>query len=184
MIEQCSEEVEYLTRRYYAKKQRVEYYTSLEQVFGDPVPQFVLLNAYPVDTGAAFTMEWSPNDYKDELSVTLESTDYTLDAEKGKVSVKSAGGLVNSLAILYSKMFTYAERGFRITYTGGYAVTTEPVGNTADPLDDFGVVQVPEGLKLLVAQKVAKEFKLNRFYKPFSDEERPALKPWTKKDRV
>lgn len=186
MIEQCSAEVERLTRRLFEKKERTEYYTSYEQTASDPDPQFVLLNAFPVDREETFRMWWSAYDHRDNLSIEMTEVEenFILDAEKGMITVRSAGSMIANLPIIGNIAFTYAPRGFKVQYTGGYAKTVKPDGEEDDPMDDYGVVQVPQSLKVLVAQKVAKDFRDTRVLMPFSDEERKALKPWNKKDMI
>lgn len=186
MIEQASEEIQDLTRREFEKKQRTEYHTSYEQTAFDPEPQIVLANAWPIDEGETIELIWSPYDHREGLTteLTQANEDFTVDAEKGFIWVRSNGGLVNNLPLLGTTIFSYAPRGFKLTYTGGYEVTTEPQGHTADPLDDFGVAQVPESLKNIVAQKIAKDLVEMRFLRPFEDADRKLLKPWTKKDMI
>lgn len=186
MIEQCSAEVERLTRREFEKKERTEYHTSYEQTASDPDPQFVLLNAYPVDREQNFQMWWSAYDHRENLAIemTEQEENFILDPVKGMITVRSAGSMIANLPIIGNIAFSYAPRGFKILYTGGYPVNVKPEEEDEDPMDDYGVVQVPYGLKILVAQKVAKDFRDTRVLLPFTDEERKGLKPWNKKDMI
>lgn len=186
MIEQASEEVERLTRREFEKKVRTEYHTSYEQSAFEPEPQIILANAWPIDTGEELLLSWSAYDHREGTATDLTEAneDFTVDAEKGFIWVKSNGGLINNLPLLGNMIFSYAPRGFKLTYTGGYEVTVEPDSHTADPMDDFGVASVPEGLKNIIAQKVARDLTDMRFLRPFENDDRKLLKPWTKKDMI
>lgn len=186
MIEQASAEVEDITRRKFEKKERVEYHTSYEQAAFDPEPQIVLLDAFPVDMEQQFILKWSAYDHRENLTITLnpDEDEFGVEEEKGFIWVRSAGGIAQNLPLLGATWITYAPRGFQVTYTGGYSVTEAPEGHTADPLDDFGVAQVPEGLKNIIAQKIARDLKEVRYLLPFSDNEKKLLKPWQKKDLI
>lgn len=185
MIEQCSAQVERITRREFTYAARVEYHRSYEQTAVDPEPQYITLNAFPVDTDETFLLQWSPHDHRTGHIIDLSESneDYELLAEKGMVVVRTAGGIVNNLPLLGSIIFSYAPRGFKVTYTGGYAVSEHP-GGDPDPLDDYDVVQVPDSLKQVVAQKVALDFQAVRMLRAFTDDERKSLSLWEKKDMI
>lgn len=115
---------------------------------------------------------WAPNEFHDTMGVTLtpgvygdhtRMPDYAIDEKRGCITVRRASGLMNGVLPLYlgKLIFAYAPKGFRITYTGGYPVTQEPTdaNYVFDPLDEFGITQVPRGLKTIVARHVANLWK-------------------------
>jgi len=187
MIQQASAEVERITRRSYVKAARVEYHTSYEQGPADPEPQIICLNAWPVDLAETFTLKYSADDHREGTSVTLNSTegDYQLDNETGMIRVRASRILPTIVPLLVGNIFSYAPRGFQVTYTGGYVAEEPPDPyNDPDPMDDYGVAAVPDGLKMVLAAKIASNWKEFKMLKPFSEEERYQLKPWAKKDQI
>lgn len=183
MIEQASEEAESACRRSFTKAARVEYYRSYEQMVYDLEAQYIWLDG-PVDTDEVFSIVYDPTNEHATAGLTLELTDYVLDAAKGLVTVKGATGLSRNLAIsvISGAVFLYSPTGFQVTYTGGYEMTVKPDGEDDDPLDDYGVTQVPNGLKMIIAQKVARDFTAKKMLMPWTDDEMASLKPFKKKD--
>lgn len=180
LIEHHSAEVERITRRSFAKAMRTEYYQSYDQLPGDPEAQNIWLNG-PVDLALPFTIVFAQALKHDTVGLQLSATDYLLNAAEGHLRI---GNTFDPVVWGYGQpAYAYDPQGFKITYTGGYAVTTEPDSHTDDPLDDFGVVQVPAGLKMAVAGKVARDF-ATRVPSVWTDEERASLRSWTKKDMI
>lgn len=186
MIDQASADLEDLIRRKFEKKERTEYHTSFDQTAFDPEPQLILPDAWPIDTAERIVLDWSPYDHRVGLStqLTISEEDFTVDSDKGFIWVRSSGGLVNELPLIGTTLFTYAPRGFRLTYTGGYSISTVPESHTPDPLDDFGVADIPLGLKGIIAQKIARDLTRRRRLTPFDEEDMKLLRPWTKKDLI
>jgi hypothetical protein len=194
LIGTVSQDVERLTRRAFEKKQRVEYRQSYDQAINDPEPQWVLVDAYPIDTVQPITVEYSPSEWRPAGSIiTLDATkaDFTVEAETGKITVRNASTYIyNGFYPQGGWLFSYAPRGFRVTYTGGYAISAAPDGHTADPLDDFGVIQVDDSLKLVVANAVAAKYRFMRgnaeklTAAALDEAFRLELKPFMKKDMV
>jgi len=183
MIELLTEDVEHYCRRKFTKADRVEYYRSYDQMFNDPDPQYVWLDG-PVDTGSPFGIVWSPNMRHATAGVTLQPEDYTLDAEQGLLMISGASGLAQSLIPIGfgGRLYGYAAQGFQVAYTGGYAVTINPGIDPADPMDDFGVTQVPSGLKYVLASKISEDFQDRKKLLPFTDDQKLRLNPYRKKD--
>lgn len=115
---------------------------------------------------------WAPNEFHDTMGVTLNPgvpgdrsrmPDFAVDPRRGCITVRRASGLMNGVLPLYlgKLVFAYAPKGFRVTYSGGYPVTQEPTDADYefDPLDEFGVTQVPIGLKTIIARHVANLWK-------------------------
>lgn len=200
LIQNVSAECERLTRRKFTYVDQVlEYHPSYDQEFIDPEPQFMIVDTYPIDTTRPLAVSWSPFDFRNDLFINLDPSTGDFDATRGDIgfiSVRQMGSAASNLPFIGGIMFSYAPRGFKITYSGGYPITAIPSPyDDPDPMDDFGVTQVPDGLKFTVAKKVAADFRALRPDKDFSMKRgllNPAttalgtfvqdLKPWTKKD--
>lgn len=183
MIEQASEEAEDHCRRKFTKAARVEYFRSYDQDLLEPDPQWIWLDG-PVDLTQPFSIVYDPTNNHDQSGLTLDANDYILDANLGLITIKGATGLSRNLALVAfgHNVFAYSATGFQVTYTGGYPVTEKPEAEPVDPMDDYGVVQVPRGLKMIIATKVARDFTEKKMLLPWKDEEKSALKPFEKKD--
>jgi len=182
MIEQTSEEVERLCRRQFAEIQRVTFHESLDMDGVDPTPQYIHLNA-PVDDQQLFEIVWAMYDRHDKDGVTLVADDFRLDTEKGLVTIRSSSAITTQILPLGRlPWYQYSPNGFRVTYTGGFLVSIAPSGDPPDPLDDFDVVQVPNGLQQVVALKIKQDFTECGMCQPWTEEQRQWLYPWKKKD--
>lgn len=182
LIEVNSEEAERICRRKFAKATRTSYHQSYEQAFGDPTHQYVWLDG-PVDLGQPFLITYASLSRHETDGRTLQPTEYRLEAETGLVTVMG-GRLGTDQAIVQLNrgiLYEADPAGFKVTYTGGYVTTAKPGVWTDDPLDDFDVTQVPSALKMIVASKVARDMGAKGF-QTWSEDEKRALKPWTKKD--
>lgn len=179
LIELTSGEVESITGREFDLKERTEYYRSYNQDVMDPCPQFIKLQSYPLDTDERLILTYSSNESWDSTGqVLVVGTDYQIaDATKGVLTVLGASGISLELQMLGrgGYIFRAAPRGFRITYSGGYSVSTLSSPNTSDPLDEYGVAQVPLSLKMIVAKKVASDYKANKGLSPWTPEEAALL---------
>lgn len=184
MIQQASDEAAEFCRRDFAKKARVEYFQSYEQLATDPTPQYIWLDG-PVDTEQPLVIVYAMyGDHANGSEVTPEN--YILDAEQGLIKVRGgAGSLLYQLPIA-SRGMLYGQdpTGFQVTYTGGYAVSTPPNNHTPDPLDDFDVAAVPAGLKSILALKISEDFKDRKVLLPWTKEQKGSLKPYQKKDML
>jgi len=49
-------------------------------------------------------------------------------------------------------------------------------------MDDFGVTQVPSGLKYVLASKISEDFQDRKKLLPFTDDQKLRLNPYRKKD--
>lgn len=188
MIEQISRECEDICRRKFAYSQYTEYKLSYEQTFYDPDPQYIWTDAWPIDIKQPMRITWAPYSLHNTAGFDLQPNDFSLaHADRGLIVVSGATGLANGLLPGWTKgrIYAYAPRGFRITYSGGYVVNN-PDGESlsVDPLDDFGVVQVPRGLKMVLAMKVALDWRDFHALMPWSQEEMLALRPYKKKDML
>lgn len=183
LIQMNSEDVERRCRRSFAKEARTEYFTSYEQAVHDPSPQYLWLNG-PVDTGESFSLQYATYGRHDtNARVLTQDTDYLLDAAQGLVTI--LGNKINpDIQMILSRQlaaYEFDPQGFKVTYTGGYETTTPPDPyNNPDPLDDYGVTQVPDALKMLVAQKVARDFQ-EKTITEWKVGEISALKQWSKR---
>lgn len=175
MIEQISDEVEGLLPRKFTKVERTEYHPSYDQNIADPMPQFIKLEAYPLDTALPITVHYSScEDWDSEGFLLVADSDYRVaSAEKGVLTVRRASTILSEIAPIggINLIYRMASRGFRVTYTGGYAITADSSPLVADPLDDFGVVQVPMGLKTLLARKIAFDWMEKKMLQPWRPEE-------------
>ena len=182
LIEQTSAEVERLTRREFVEIQRVEFFESLDMDGVDPVPIYIDLNA-PVDTDQAFEIVWALYSRHDTDGITLEAEDFQLDETTGRLIIISSSSITTRILPLGGlPWFQYSPNGFRVTYTGGFPLSLAPSGDPSDPLDDFGVVQVPEALKYVVARKIKSDFTEAGMGLPWTEKERQWLRPWKKSD--
>lgn len=167
MIEQASREVMLFTRRDFEYGLKTEFCLSYDQQPYDPYPQYLWLTAFPLDTTKGnqgiTEIVWAPNDMHEEMGATLDTTDYQVVPERGAVIVRRSTGLFNGIIpLIHGRLiFSFAPRGFRVTYWGGYAsLNPSPYPDTAirDPLDDFDVLDVPLGLKTVIARKIAEDW--------------------------
>jgi hypothetical protein len=199
LIEAASAETERICNRKFAYRENiVETWPSFDQSFADPEPQFHIVDSFPMSTSVP-QIQWSPYDQRPNLVVYLsyDTGDFAFNPETGLISIRYMGVAATNLPFVGGIMFTYHPRGFQITYSGGYPTTAPPSPNdNPDPLDDYGVTDVPVALKLIVAQKAAEDFRALRppprperaVSRPLQDlaTQRLAerLIPWRKRDRM
>jgi len=182
MIEQTSAEVERYTRRKFDEIQREEFFVSHDMDGVDPVPQYLHLNA-PVDEQLFFEIVWAMYDRHDTDGIILVPDDFRLTAETGLVTIRSSSAITSQILPLGRlPWYQYSPNGFRVTYTGGFPVTIAPTGDPADPLDDFGVTLVPDGLQQVVAMKIKQDFTECGMCQPWTAEQRQWLWPYKKDD--
>lgn len=187
LIELSSDEAQRFCRRKFSRAARVEYYRSYDQAAADPTPQYIWLDG-PVDTNETFGISWALGMQHSTNGQVLTADQYTLDAEEGLVTVKGNWGLANPLVIYpyHWGSYGYDPTGFRVTYTGGYTTTENENTGSPDPMDDYGVTLVPEGLRQIVAQKIAEDWRgtegMPKISVPWTEEQKVRLKPWAKKD--
>jgi len=189
MILQASEQVEQITRRTFTKGAHVEYHESYDQPPSDPDGQFLWIKAPPIDTVVSVTIVWSPNDDHDANGTALKAaTDFRVDGDTIFVKPIASGSLSGSAAIfaLSSPHITWSPTGFKVTYTGGFAILNPtPVPDpTPDPLDDYDIVSVPQGLKDVIARKVATDWKDGKMIKPWTGEQKGLLLPWKRRNVI
>jgi len=179
MIEELSTIVEDTCGREFEKKERVEYCQSFDQGINDPVPQYLKLKSWPIDLAEPFTIVFSGNDDHDNTGIELvRGTDYTVDVDRGEVIVRALSQQgTRLLPVANSFIYSYAPRGFKVTYTGGYtAVDTE--SSPPDPLDDYGMIQVPLGLRSFIASKIGADYLAKKQIQPLKPEEMQSLYPY------
>ena len=145
LIRQASTAVARFTGRIFEYGQRTEYHRSYDQWWDDPDPQYIVTEAAPIDEGQPITIIWAAEDRHDTNGVTLDPTenDFSVwDAEKGVISIRKWSGLASNLILPVRQrlpIFTYDQRGFKITYTGGYQLSTDPGGDNATGAITFAV---------------------------------------------
>jgi hypothetical protein len=170
LIQTVSAECERICRRNFSHQPFiVEYFTSYDQSFSDPEPQLLIVGSFPIDGSFEPQVQWSPYDHREDLFIKLEHStgDYSYDLESGLISIRYMGVAATNLPIVGGTLFTYHPRGFQVSYAGGYPTNDAPSpDDNPDPLDDYGITQVPTGLKLTVAKKVAADY---RALRPVSD---------------
>jgi len=179
MIEELSEMVQDECFREFEKRERTDFITSYDQYPSDPVPQFLKVKAWPIDPDAALTVTYSPNDDHDNAAYTLVlNTDYSVDYDSGTIIIKASPQLgFRTLPQLAGLAYAYAPRGFKVTYTGGYAVN-DTVSSPPDPLDDDGMIMVPLGLRSFIASKIGADYIAKKQIQQFKPEEIQALYPY------
>ena len=196
MIQAASDQVRKLTGREFTKLARTEYHTSYETYLNEPDPQYIFTNSWPIDTGQPLKITYAAYERHTTAGIELtnsgEDPDYVVDAEDGVIMVQRVSGRGQQpLHYGYSgvPITVYAPRGFKVEYTGGYELTPDPA--TGDPLDEFGIPQIPDGLKFIIAQKVATDFLAAKQMHASSGEPQKfkatgsagMLKPWTEEQR-
>lgn len=168
MRDLVSRQVEEITGRVFAKVERTELYPSYTQYFGDPSPQYIAVNAPPIDTGETVTLLWAPFDDHATNGVELTTPDdwhfeTSAQGEVWALRVQRFTSFPQNLPIPPGAYGTLSDSptGFQLTYTGGYTVST---GSSSDPVEigEEDVVAVPAGLASLIAQKIADDFKFFR----------------------
>jgi hypothetical protein len=198
LIDQVSTEAEQICRRHFTyNPNRVEYYQSYEQNPFDPDPQYLWLDG-PIDPDVQMVIVWAAYDQHDANGITLNPTpanpiypyqneDYRIDYDRSLVIIKSSTGSVANMPIpagVGLPVYSYSPTGFRVSYAGGYRVLEKPDSEPDDPLDDWGVVLVPVGLRHIIAKKVAADLTTYDMAMPWGLEERNWLKPWMKRDLI
>ena len=177
MLELDSDVVETATRRTFLKQSFVEKFQSYDQDGMDPTPQRLFLNA-PVQASPAPVVTYSGNgDHRavSGMQTLTVTTDYTVDLTKGIITIlpKNPFALDAIPTPLIGGLFyTYASEGFQVAYDGGY---TQQTGD-----DDW--IEVPEGLQMIVAQKVVRDYMDCKNSKPWEPAELRTLDPYRKKD--
>jgi len=177
MLEAVSADVERECRRTFEKLTFTERFTSYDQGYPDPDPQRLHLNA-PIDISTqAVVVSYDPRGEHTTTSgaVTLVlATDYQVDLTEGIVTILPKASLQDLQAIPppTGLFYQFHQEGFEVTYQGGF------VKDTGE--DDF--VIVPEGLQLIVASKVQRDWLDCKSLKPWTPEELAQLKPYKKKD--
>lgn len=165
MRDLVSRQVEEITGRVFDKVERTELYPSYTQYFGDPQPQYVIVNCPPIDSGETVTLLWAPFDDHDTNGTALTTPDdwkYETDkyGEIWALRVQRFTSLPQNLPIPPGAYGTLGDSptGFQTTYTGGYTVSD--LGSPTDPVEigEDQVVAVPVGLASLVTQKIADDF--------------------------
>lgn len=206
LIQAVSEEAERYTRRKFTYGKYEEFFPSYEQTEIGVDYQILLVKAYPIDLGQPVYLAFSPNNHVSQsvnvLQWSLElassgAADFLIEPELGRFDVVKMGSVTLNLPTPARAGFTYAERGFRAIYWGGYPVSEQPSGAEDDPLDDYGVVQIPEGLKHVIADKVVGEYRVLKSkdsyfqrgkqlapYEAVEERFRRALTTWVKKDQL
>lgn len=189
-IEQASQDVEHLTNRVYTWGQYVDYCQSYDQQPFDPYPQYAWVSAYPIDLTKAVEIVWAPNEMHSQMGAILDVTDYQIDSIRGCFVIRRTTGVFQGIIPLIRGrlIFCYAPRGFRITYYGGYKpLNPYPEGYIedaypgSDPLDDYNVLDVPLGLKMVIARKIAEDWL--SWKSQATDPRAFVLKPWTQEQR-
>lgn len=198
MIEQVSREAEHFCRRTFTYGFRTEYFQSYDQQPYDPVPQYCWATSYPIDPVQPIELVWAVNEMHDTIGAILDSTDYQVDYDRGLFVIRRTTGVFQGILPLIRGrlIFVNAPRGFRIKYTGGYhSLTPTPtVPYTADPLDDYDVLDVPVGLKMVLARKIAEDWRAQKtegkdkasqsVLKPWTTEQIDTLHPWRLDDTI
>lgn len=197
MVEQVSREAEHFCRRTFTYGQRIEYFQSYDQQPYDPVPQYCWSTSYPIDLTKAIEIVWAMNEMHDTAGTILDATDYQVDADRGLFVIRRTTGVFQGILPLIRGrlIFCYAPRGFRITYYGGYSsLNPTPTGAyTPDPLDDYDVLNVPLGLRMVLARKIAEDWRTQeekgvpnvmRVLKTWTAEQLDALHPWRLDDTI
>lgn len=137
MIAQASTQVEKMTKREYEKKVRVDFLQSYEQYWNEPEPEYLWVTGYPIDTDESLEIIWASQDRHDTNGVTLSADatppDYLVQSDIGLITARGATGLISNFPPYSSgqPLFTYDPRGFRVTYTGGYVLSTTPTAGVA-----------------------------------------------------
>lgn len=182
LIERVSAEAEDYCRRKFKKSARVVLMRSYDQYPNEPDCQYLWLDG-PVDRNELLAVTYSPNMRHSTEGIHLvEGDDWFFDEEHDLIRITPYQGLLIQLVAWQGLCVVASPTGFQVQYTGGYTKTEPPVPYTdPDPLDDFGVTQVPEGLKSILASKVWESLKA-RMPDLTGKQEFVPLKPWTKED--
>ena len=177
LIERASAEVERVCRRSFSRGTRE---TLIEwpraPSYGSPNPIYKFLDLPVVEAedfvveGVAFTAPTG------EGLVQLQPTAYSINYLTGVVTI-SPNIVYNQAIIGWPIQITH----MRVKYTAGYEVTERPMNEDEDPLDDYGVTSVPDGLKHVVTQLVADSYRNNRGVF-ISERYQRLLAPWKKRD--
>lgn len=164
--EDVSRQVEEITARTFDKRERTELHPSYHQMFGDPAPQYVIVDAPPIDTALTVTLIWAPfDDHTNNGTPLTTPEDWKFETDKQgdawAIRVQRFTSLPQNLPLPQGAIGVLGDSptGFQVTYTGGYAVSA--VIPSSDPIDagEQDVVQVPTSLASLLAQKIADDFR-------------------------
>lgn len=170
--ETVSRQAEDITGRHFASGVRTEYHNSFTQNFGDPTPQWLFVEAPPIDTGQTMTLVWAPfDDHTNNGTTLVQNEDWRLetriDGTAVGLRIQRFKSVPNTFPLPAGVSFLLGDSptGFQFTYTGGYAVSAvagaPPAGKVRDPFTDGegDVVAVPAGLQAILAAKVAENWK-------------------------
>lgn len=139
---QASELIEEYLGRGLEKKERTEFHQSKDSQPGDPIPQHLWLDSFPLDLDEQFTVQYS-NELNWDTQINLASDKYCqVDPDKGIVRI-----FTPLRSSINPEVFTDHMMGFKITYTGGYPVT--------NATGAWIRLNVPSGLSTAAAMQAA-----------------------------
>lgn len=236
MIQQAGHDVERLCRRQFLYEERIEYHTSYDQYSYEVTPQYVFTEAWPIDPDKLPIIKWAPYNDHSTFGVVLDPRvtppDFIISStdpgfvdtgfhvgpsnwgSNDVIVIRGINNITTNVPVYNTQTFPfirYAERGWQVHYWGGYKYLTEAPTEPydPDPMDDFNVIGVPEGLRNLIALKIAGDFlasistqpvKRTLTYPsgprqalmqvpvgvlmPWAEEERAALRLYRRKDKL
>lgn len=154
LIDTASDQVEEITERTFTAGVKTEFHTSYDQRFTDPDSQYLWVRSPPIDLGQTETLVWAFRNDHDINGITLtRDVDYTIPDTLDHLVIDRLRSIDTAfLPVGRTQILSYAERGFKYTYTGGFALTG---GASSDPADEPNLVTVPSGLQMVIAQKIA-----------------------------
>ena len=199
IMKAVSVQVETYCDRKFRRQSAVEYHESTHQIGNSlgsfitfEVPDYIWPEITPIDQNATILLQYSFNREWDTSGITfVKDKDFfieTIDGQAGQAEVirvfPSEDQLINlsNFPVTSFNHFSVHPHvmGYRLTYTGGFAY----VPADDEPCTDDDYVDVHEGLKYIVANKVARVFK-SRMEEPIylTDEDKKALRPFMRHGR-
>lgn len=171
-------DVEDITGRQFPKQTRTEFFQSYPQEWGDPTPQWIFPNAFPIDEAASIALTWAPFDDHDTNGTDLEKDkDWRFERDHAGRAVGIRVQRFSSfpqnfpLPLRGGSILRDSPTGFRLTYDGGFdlsaAAPTPGAGENVDcflageaEVVQFDAADAP--LADLAAQKAAADFQYLR----------------------
>jgi hypothetical protein len=190
-IDAVSSEAEQYCSRSFTKASRVATAPRYEQHIDDPDPQFIWLEG-PIAQSPAPQI-WLSG-WTTDTDIVLEGQHFEISYELGLIKVMPTfvGLRIDNASYIPSTpgFLDYSASGWKVAYTGGYDVSVRPTGDDPDPSDDYGVVQVPEALKVVIATETVRRWRTIRGIQQQTPAQmqnydwRTMLNPWRKKDHI
>jgi len=124
MIESACDQVEHILERTFTYAAYTEFHRSYSQSFSDPDQQYIWVQSPPIDDAETITVVWALRNDHDVNGISLtQNNDWTLTEAKDGIIIDRLRSIDTAfLPVGRSHILSYAPRGFKVSYTGGFAL--------------------------------------------------------------